>query len=114
MLDHADRSRYTQRDEVILRFRSAQDLYDSTRCLVKSFNSGRPGAVGVREHLAEQTFRAVWVNLETKDQAAELAVNDHVTCLVVWIHWECGLVGGGAERCREKQQRDQRQNRAFR
>ncbi len=115
MLDQADRSRYTQRDEVILRFRPAQDPYDSTRSLAEGLHSGRPGAIGVRERFAEQTFGAVGVNLETKDQAAELAVNDHVTCLVAWIHLESGLVGGMAERCRAKEQRDQRgRNRVFR
>src|SRR5437762_7839884 len=66
MLDHADRSRYTQRDEVILRFRAAQDLYDSTRSLTEGLHSGRPGAIGVRERFAEQTFGAVGVNLDRK------------------------------------------------
>src|SRR4051794_35042810 len=47
LFDQAHRSRYAQRDKVILRFRSGQNSYDSTCRLVESLNSGRHRAVGV-------------------------------------------------------------------
>ncbi len=101
--DQADRAGHGPGDKVILRFVLARTLMILPVAWLKVSTRAETVPSGFSDRFAEQSFGAVGVDLETKDQAAEFPTDDHVARARVWI----GLELAQCSRANESTEADQ-------